>query len=104
MPFNCPNFYPYLWDTVKDKFPIARALIDAAKQKGMDGSTIELMEQELQNAEDAQKICYLEKAEIHLDWIIMKAPEPYMLVAILLIPLCRAWRRTRRTRRTRTPA
>jgi hypothetical protein len=44
------------------------------------------MEQELENAENAQKMCDLESAQMHLDWIIQAAPEPYTIAAILLMP------------------
>jgi hypothetical protein len=100
--FECHEYFPELWDNINDKLPLAKNIIETAKRKGTDNTIIKLMEQELTNAENAQKICDLESAEMHLDWIIQAAPEPSIpLVAILLVPLCMAWRRTRRTR---TPA
>ena len=92
---NCQDLFPDLWDTINNKFPLAEALIEAAKRKETDTTIIQLMEQELQNAENAQKICNLESAKIHLDWIIQAAPEPHTLAPILLIPIYWALKRTR---------
>jgi hypothetical protein len=93
-PPDCQRLFPQLWNKVDDKFPLAKTLIDAAKRKGTDTTIIQLMEQELANAENAQKICDLESAAMHLDWIIQAAPEPYILTALLLMPLFWAWKRT----------
>jgi hypothetical protein len=62
------------------------------------------MEQEYQNAENAQNVCDLESAEMYLDWIIQTAPEPCFLASLLLIPFIEAWWITRRTRKQGGPA
>jgi hypothetical protein len=92
----CQDLFPQLWDTVNAKLPTAKAIIDEAKRKGTDTTIIQLMEQELQNAENAQKICNLKSAMVHLDWIIQAAPELYPLTAILLMPIWWAWKQTSR--------
>jgi len=95
--YECQHLFPQLWNIVNEKFSLARALIEAGRREGMDSSLIDVMELEYQNAEQAQRLCYLESAQMHLDWIIQAAPEPYaILAAIPLIPLYWTWRGTRR--------
>jgi hypothetical protein len=91
----CQDLYPELWDIVNAKFRVAEALFESTKREKRGTTIFELMKQELENAENAQKICDLESAAMHLDWIIQAAPEPFTLAALLILPLCGAWRRTR---------
>jgi len=92
---DCQYLFPQLWGTINNKFSLAEAHIEAAKKLGTDTTIIMLMEQELENAENAQKICDLESAAMHMDWIITATPELYIPAAILLMPLFWAWKRTR---------
>jgi hypothetical protein len=92
---HCQDRFPQLWDNINSKLPLAQALIDNAKRKGTDTTIISLIEQELQNAKNAQKMCDLDSAVMHLDWIIQAAPEPHIFAVILLMPFCWAWKRTK---------
>ncbi len=82
-----------MWVRVSPRFPLARPLIDAATHSEMNPSLIDVMELGYANAEKARDICDLVSAQMHLDWIMQAAPEPYALAAILLLPIYMAWQR-----------
>ena len=97
-PYECQHLFPQFWDKVSDKFSLAKSLIEAAKREGTDSSLIDVMELEYKNAEQAQGLCDLGSAQLHLDWIIQAAPEPYtvlvaMLLLQLMLPLYQVWLR-----------